>query len=72
MYLQIWECDENDQAQMFGFKRFGNEHRIYAMETMMCMSAEYVFVQRPCTDWMNQMFRIRECGGMTCFCAAPV
>lgn len=68
--LQIWDCDEADDSQLFGFMRFDNDHRIFVKATMMCMAVENdpwnwvnVFMQRPCADDIDQKIRLSECRG---------
>ena len=59
--LHIWDCEEGDATQLFGFASVGNEGvRIFVKATLNCLDVEAgLFRQERCSNTTSQMFRLQ-------------
>ena len=62
--LHIWDCEEGDATQLFGFQPFEDGHRIFVKGTLLCLSVESsdlhwvnVFKEQRCDDFQHQKYK---------------
>ena len=58
--LSIWDCQDGDSTQLFGFQQAGEEFNVFVKATLKCLSTNGYFSQRTCDNDVAQRFGLKR------------